>query len=107
MTGQDGEVLLFRERLQTEGSRRGDRGLQLLVVVVVGAVAAEGDDDVRAAGLLELADHEGAGAGGRAPVDVSPVVPRDVLPQRVEGEVGGGDVPGGLPLEVVQESGRG
>ena len=61
---------------------------------------------VRAPGVLELLDHEAAGAGGRPPVDVPPVVARDVVAQRVERQVGVGQVARRLTLEVAQHARR-
>ena len=60
---------------------------------------------MRAAGLLELPHHEGAGARGAAPVHVATVVAGHVLAQRVERQVRVRDLAGLATLEVVQEPG--
>jgi len=87
-----------------EGGGAGDGRLQLLVGLVGGLVEVEDDEQVGAAGLLELADHEAPGAGRGAPVDVAAVVAGDVVAQGVEGDVGAGQVLGDGALDVAQDA---
>ena len=80
------------------------RELELLLRAVARRGPVHHDGQLRPAGVLELADEQPASLGGRPPVHVPPVVARDVVAQRMEGEVAVGQVPRGLPFQVTLES---
>src|SRR5699024_10869164 len=105
--GEGGQLLLLTEGLAGDRGRGGDRQLELVGAGVVLGEVVQRDHHVGAAGLLELAHHELAGAGGGAPMDVAAVVAWRVVAQGVEGDVGAREVRGGGALEVAQESAGG
>ena len=100
------DALRVAQGAQAERAGRRDGELELLVVAVVAGMRRQADHEVRAARLLVLAHHDGAGAGRGLPVHVAQVVARLVLAQRVERDVVAREVGGRQALEVAQEAER-
>ncbi|MNI84726.1 hypothetical protein D3C73_1416550 [compost metagenome] len=61
---------------------------------------------MRAPGFLELADHELIGAGRGLPVDVAPIVTRDIVAQSMERNIRTGQFRGGHALKVTDKTCR-
>ena len=107
MGRERGKISFLAYGLETEGSKRRDGQLELFwVVAVVADVPRQGNNELRATGLNELAHHELSGAGRGTPVHASPIIARHVLPQGVEREIRGGEVPRLAPLQIVHQTGR-